>query len=341
MKRLKNMTATDFAVLITKFLTEYLPLHRNCSKNTISSYKDSLKLFILFLRDGKSMNINKFKMHQINKELILEFIEWLENRGNSPVTINHRLAGIKSFINFAQYESVENLAYLQPVLSVKSLKTTTRQVDYLTEEQMNSLINLPPTDTFAGLRHRIIMCLLYDTGARVQELCDLKIEDINLGNNPTVKLHGKGSKIRIVPISKNMNQILEVYISKFFSDIKLKNEYLIKNKNNQKMSRDGIEYIVQKYATILKNNDPSFPSKVHPHMFRHSKAMHMLAVDIPIVYIRDFLGHEDISTTMIYARADSRKKNEAINNLAPKLIEENYVDWSKDKDLLDFLNSFK
>lgn len=335
------MTATDFAVLITKFLTEYLPLHRSCSKNTISSYKDSLKLFILFLRDHKSMNINKFKMRQINRELILEFIEWLKNRGNSPVTINHRLAGIKSFINFAQYESVENLAYLQPVLSVKSLKTTTRQVDYLTEEQMNSLINLPPTDTFAGLRHRIIMCLLYDTGARVQELCDLKIEDINLGNNPTVKLHGKGSKIRIVPISKNMNQILEVYISKFFSDIKLKNEYLIKNKNNQQMSRDGIEYIVQKYATILKNNDPSFPSKVHPHMFRHSKAMHMLAVDIPIVYIRDFLGHEDISTTMIYARADSRKKNEAINNLAPKLIEENYVDWSKDQDLLDFLNSFK
>lgn len=287
------------------------------------------------------MNINKFKMHQINKELILEFIEWLENRGNSPVTINHRLAGIKSFINFAQYESVENLAYLQPVLSVKSLKTTTRQVDYLTEEQMNNLINLPPIDISTGIRHRIIMCLLYDTGARVQELCDLKIEDINLGNNPTVKLHGKGSKIRIVPISKNMNQILEVYISKFFSDIKLKNEYLIKNKNNQRMSRDGIEYIVQKYATILKNNDPSFPSKVHPHMFRHSKAMHMLAVDIPIVYIRDFLGHEDISTTMIYARADSRKKNEAINNLAPKLIEENYVDWSKDQDLLDFLNSFK
>lgn len=226
------MTATDFAVLITKFLTEYLPLHRNCSKNTISSYKDSLKLFILFLRDGKSMNINKFKMHQINRELILEFIEWLENRGNSPVTINHRLAGIKSFINFAQYESVENLAYLQPVLSVKSLKTTTRQVDYLTEEQMNNLINLPHIDTSTGIRHRIIMCLLYDTGARVQELCDLKIEDINLGNNPTVKLHGKGSKIRIVPISKNMNQILEVYISKFYSNIKLKNEYLIKNKNN-------------------------------------------------------------------------------------------------------------
>ena len=335
------MTATDFAVLVTKFLTEYLPLHRNCSKNTINSYKDSLKLFILFLRDDKSININKFKMHQINRELILEFIEWLKNRGNAPVTINQRLAGIKSFINFAQYESVENLAYLQSVLSVKSLKTTTRQVDYLTEEQMNKLINLPPTDTFTGLRHRIIMCLLYDTGARVQELCDLKIEDINLGNNPTVKLHGKGSEIRIVPISKNMNQILEVYISKFFSDIKLKNEYLIKNKNNQQMSRDGIEYIVQKYATILKNNDPSFPSKVHPHMFRHSKAMHMLAVDIPIVYIRDFLGHEDISTTMIYARADSRKKNEAINNLAPKLIEENYVDWNKDKDLLDFLNSFK
>ena len=115
------MTATDFAVLITKFLTEYLPLHQNCSKNTISSYKDSLKLFILFLRNHKSMNINKFKMRQIDRELILEFIEWLENRGNSPVTINHRLAGIISFINFAQYERVENLAYSQPVFIVKSL----------------------------------------------------------------------------------------------------------------------------------------------------------------------------------------------------------------------------
>lgn len=79
----------------------------------------------------------------------------MKNRGNSPVTINHRLAGIKSFINFAQYESVENLAYLQPVLSVKSLKTTTRQVDYLTEEQINKLINLPPIDTSTGIRHRI------------------------------------------------------------------------------------------------------------------------------------------------------------------------------------------
>ena len=114
------MTSTDFAVLVTKFLTEYLPLHRNYSKNTISSYKDSIKLFIIFLRDDKCIEINKFKMNQINRELILEFIEWLKNRGSTPSTINQRVAGIKSFINFTQYESVENLAYLQPVLSIKS-----------------------------------------------------------------------------------------------------------------------------------------------------------------------------------------------------------------------------
>ena len=108
------------------------------------------------------------------------------------------------------------------------------------------------------------------------------------------------------------------------------------------MSRDGISYIIEKYSADIRKSDPSFPEDVHPHVLRHSKAMHMLAAGINIVYIRDFLGHEDISTTMIYARADNRLKTEAITKLAPKVAGESvFGDWSQNQDLLDFLNRFK
>lgn len=330
-------SSTDFAYLVSKFLTEYLPNHRNYSKNTILSYRDSLKLFVVFLRDDKSININYFRMKDLDRKLILEFIDWLRTSKSSSSTINQRLAAIKSFTNFAQYESIEYLSNLQEINSIKSLKTQVKEIDYLTEDQMKKLINSPDCSTTQGMKHKIILCLLYDTGARVQELCDIKIDDLTLGNNPKIKLHGKGNKIRIVPLSKNMNELLEVYTK----NKKINDDYLIKNKNNHQMSRDGIEYIIKKYSNKIRNETPTFPKKVHPHMFRHSKAMHMLAANIPIVYIRDFLGHEDISTTMIYAKADNRLKTKAINELAPKLVDEDFPDWTKDSDLLEFLNGFK
>ena len=117
---------------------------------------------------------------------------------------------------------------------------------------------------------------------------------------------------------------------------------MITNRFNHSINRDGISYIVKKYAGIISRQDASFPKHVHCHMFRHSKAMHMLEAGINIVYIRDFLGHEDISTTMIYVRADNRLKNEAISKLAPLITESaTYQDWNKDQDLMQFLNSLK
>ena len=114
------------------------------------------------------------------------------------------------------------------------------------------------------------------------------------------------------------------------------------SRTHEKMSRDGVNYIISKYVSEIHSTEPDFPEKIHAHCFRHSKAMHMLAAGINIVYIRDFLGHEDISTTMIYSRADNRLKTEAINKLAPKITDETeFRDWSKDQELMSFLNSLK
>ena len=200
-----NMNSTDFACLVTGFLTDYLPHHRCYSKNRRNSYRDTLKLFLRFLKE-------------------------------------------------------EN---------------------------------------------------------------------------------GKCNKYRTVVLSDTTAKLVENYLSRYRS-YAVGIDPLITNRYQHKIDRDGISYIVKKYADALRKEDAAFPEHVHCHMFRHSKAMHMREAGINIIYIRDFLGHEDISTTMIYVRADNRLKNDAINALAPKVADEtNLPDWNKDKDLLQFLNSLK
>lgn len=332
---------TDFAALVTTFLTDYLPLQRNYSPNTILSYRDTLKLFAVFLTEFKEKRLNSFTMKDFDRTTVVEFLEWLRNRGSKISTTNQRLAALKSFAEFAGVECVEYLAPLQNVQGIKSAKASEPEITYLTVEQMERLLNMPDVNNPTGLRHRTTMTLLYDSGCRVQELCDLRIKDVNTGSNPTVRLHGKGSKHRTVTISNNTASLVTAYLSRGLYSREL-DQPLLLNRQHKKLSRDGVNYIIQKYVREVRDCDSSFPESLHAHCFRHSKAMHMLAAGINIVYIRDFLGHEDISTTMIYAKADNRLKNDAINKLAPKVVQETeFADWTRDHDLLAFLNSLK
>ena len=336
-----SANTTDFARLVSVFLTDYLPLQRNYSKNTILSYRDALKLLVVFITDEKGIRLTEFTMKAFNRQLILEFLEWIRSRGGSISTTNQRLAALKAFAEYAGCQQIEYLSPLQMVQNIKAKKSTGREIVFLSVEQMTRLINWPNVNTVTGLRHRTVMTILYDSGCRVQELCDLRIRDINTGSNPTIRLHGKGNKFRTVTVSEKTAALIAEYISRQRSTA-LDDAPLIINRNHVKMSRDGVNYIISKYSSEIHSMEPDFPEKVHAHGFRHSKAMHMLAAGINIVYIRDFLGHEDISTTMIYSRADNRLKNEAINKLAPKVTEDaNFQDWTKDQDLLSFLNSLK
>lgn len=332
---------TDFACLVSEFLTEYLPLQRNYSKNTVLSYRDALKLLVVFITETKGIRMTDFTMKRFDRPLIVEFLEWLRGRGVSVSTANQRLAAIKTFAEYAGCQHIEYMAPLQMVQNIKSKKAASREIVFLSVEQTTKLINQPDINTRTGLRHRTIMTLLYDSGCRVQELCDIRIRDVYTGTNPTVRLHGKGNKHRTVTISEKTAMLVSEYIRRQ-RNTALEDEPLIINRAHEKLSRDGVNYIISKYVSEIRRNEPNFPEKVHAHGFRHSKAMHMLAARINIVYIRDFLGHEDISTTMIYSRADNRLKNETINKLAPKVVEDvNFQDWTKDQDLLAFLNSFK
>ena len=327
--------------MVTGFLTDYLPLRRGYSKNTILSYRDALKLFIVFLIEEKGLQLSSFTMSGFNRNLVAEFLVWCRSRGASVSTTNQRLAALKSFASYAQTEQIDYIASLQDIQAVRSRKSEGKEISFLNADHMALLINRPDVNTRNGLRHRAALTLLYDSGCRVQELCDIRLRDINTGHNPVVKLHGKGDKYRTVVISEGTGNLLKEYISRQRNGA-LQDQPLIVNRTGRKLSRDGVQYMIDKYVREIHEENKAFPEHVHCHQFRHSKAMHMLAAGINIIYIRDFLGHEDISTTQIYSRADNRLKNEAINALAPKLAGETvFPDWRTDQDLLGFLNSFR
>ena len=338
---MKNRNSNDLATLVTRFLTDYLPLQRGYSENTIKSYRDTIKLFLRYVNEKEGIQLKNFRLEDVSKEIIIRFLDDYRSNGASISAANQRLAALKTFADYAQLDSLECMASLHRITGIKATKYKSREIHYLTSEETEKLINFPSLSTFTEFRHRVVMTLLYDSGCRVQELCDLNIGDIYLGADTTVRLHGKGEKYRTVIVSDGTGRLLQNYLNRFRIGA-LKTDPLIINRNRTRINRDGVGYILAKYASALHAEDPSYPEHVHCHMLRHSKAMHMLEAGINIVYIRDFLGHEDISTTMIYAKADNRKKKEVIDALAPKLTGTNDLpDWTEDRNLLAFLESLK
>lgn len=334
-------TSTDFGKTVSKFLTEHLSFEKGCSKNTILSYRDSIKLYIRYLDSERNLRPERIKMQDFNRENVLGFLKWYQLSGASVGAANQRLAGLKSLAKFAQYEHVDLLKPLQEIIGIQARRYSRKEIAYLTTEQISTLINRPNVNTSNGYRHRIILTLLYDSGCRVQELCDLTVGDITFSNITTIRLVGKGQKTRTVTVSDETGRLVQRYLSRYRPN-SLKTAYLIINKTGGKLTRDGVSYVIDKYVQKICSTDPTFPAKVHCHMLRHSKAMHMLEAGINIVYIRDYLGHEDVSTTMVYLTNSNRLKDQAIAKLIPKITEYcDYPDWSKDQSLMEFLNSFQ
>lgn len=197
-----STNTADSAGLVSKFLTDFLPLQRNCSKNTVLSYRDALKLLAVFITETKGIRLTNFTMKCFDRQLIVEFLEWLRNRGVSVSTASQRLAAIKAFAEYTGCQYIEYPAPLQMVQNIRAKKAASREIVYLSVEQAAKLINQPDINTSTGLRHRTVMTLLYDSGCRVQELCDLMVRDVYTGSNPTVRLRGKGNKYRTVTISE-------------------------------------------------------------------------------------------------------------------------------------------
>lgn len=308
----------DFNYYLSKFLSDYLIIERNLSPNTIKSYKKTFQFLIEYLVKVKHFKLNEITFKNITREIIIDFLNSLEEKGNSIQTRNQRLGAIKSFYQFCLIDEIENIDNINKILTIKAKKFTKKVIDFLTEDELKQVFDSIDISTKIGRRNLTILVLLYDTGARVSEIINLKVEDIHLEEKYVI-LTGKGNKQRVVPIMENTKKLLINYFKE--------------NKEklwNNDFTYEGIRYIFKKIKLILNKN-------ITPHTFRHSRAIHLLDNGVNIMYIKEFLGHECISTTQEYAKVIEKSKFDAIKMASPNINNDTLKDWNDDHDLLNLL----
>ncbi len=338
------MKPTDFAKQLTDFLSKYLPGERGLSINTISSYRFTFILFLTFMEIQRKKKASKIELRDITKENVVAFLDWLQShRRCSVATRNVRLAALHSFFRFLQYQIPENLSEWQKILSIKEKKSQKETISYLSVDGIKLLLEQPNRATPKGRRDLAMLALMYDCAARVQEIIDLKPLSIRLNKPFTIKIIGKGNKARIVPLMEEEIEHVHSYMKENgLMEIHRKQEPLFYNSRNDKLTRAGVNCILLKYATMARVKNPGLiPDKISCHSLRHSKAMHLLQAGVHLVYIRDFLGHESVQTTEIYARVDSKQKREAIEKAFAQIVKKEKPLWMKNDNLLQWLKNFK
>jgi len=336
------MTKADFPYYLTKFLGTYLHGEKNFSRHTIQAYSVTFKLLLSFLEQTQKISPERLSMENLTHDTVIAFLNWIESTRNCTVsTRNQRLVAIHSFIRFVQKQVPENVFEFQKILNIPDKKCVKTMVPFLTGEEMKILLSMPAPSTSKGLRDMVLMSLLYDSAARVQEIIDLKVKDLRLDKLAVITLHGKGQKTRCVPITEKTKKLLESHLrySSSNNGVSSGEQYVFLNQKKHQLTRWGISYIIKKYVGLASLCDGfNVRFSITPHVFRHSKSVHLLQSGVNLIYIRDFLGHSDCSTTQIYAKADTETRRKALEAAYVDILPTTeFPDWSDDKNLMDFL----
>jgi site-specific recombinase XerD len=298
-------------------------------------------LLLTFMQQVKAVPPEKMEFRYLDSSCIQDFLLWLEiERRCSISTRNQRLAAIHSFVRYAMFVRPEMLYACQQVLGVSYKRVPQQTIHYLTEDETRLLLAQPETSTPKGIRDAAMLSLLYDSAARVQELIDLNVGDLRILEPTTVTLTGKGRKTRQVPIMKGTSELLKQYMTvNPLLDRQLSGIPLFVSHTGNRFTRPGITYLLKKYCFQAFGPDGlGFP--LTAHILRHSKGLHMLHADINIYYIKEYLGHSDLSTTeRYYVRADTEMKRKALSKM------DDYIPtpgnaipgWKKDSNLLNWL----
>ena len=332
-------TNNDFPALLSDFFQKYLPGQRGLSTNTIKSYRDAFVVFFRFLGEKEGIKPEKLKFHAMDRSMVERFVDWLECENNSSVsTKNQRLAAIHAFMKYALARCPEHFEQCQKVVEIPSKKAPIKPPVYLSIEELKHIFQQPDQSTSQGVKDLAILTLLYDSGCRVQELIDLTWIDLRFEKPATVALTGKGNKTRIVPLMPDTANIMHSYARS--KTIVKRSENVFLNQSGNKLSRSGIEYVIEKYTEMAERSMHSIKEKkVTPHVFRHSKGMHLTQADVNIIYIRDLLGHSSVQVTERYARADSRSKRDALERASKNIVPESSYSKGEQHELLQFLKS--
>lgn len=333
------MKPTDFTRHLTTYLGKYLPEQRNYQPNTICSYRDVFRLLLLFGKNVCRIRPDRMTLKNLDYDFVVAFLNWLrDERHCSASTINHRLISVRAFFDYVQMEEPELLLNSQRIRNIPLRKTSKAPPKYLSEEAVSALLVQPQNGQRHALRDMTMLSVMYDSAVRVQELLDLALKNVRFETPATITVAGKGGKTRTIPIMKPTTRLLRDHANALGYDRALQGERtLFYNSHGEKLTRVGVTYVLQKYAALIEQRGHIVPQRISPHILRHTRAMHLLRAGVPLVYIRDFLGHVDVKTTQIYADTDFETKRNAIEKSSIPLQLPAQMSWERDGDIMAWL----
>ena len=294
---------------IRRFLLEHLVSERNLSLNTRASYRDTLMLLLPFASKQGGGAIDRMTVEDLTPAIVRKFLDHLErDRRCSAVTRNQRLATVHSLARFIGVRSPIHLAWCAEIRAVPFKRTAKTAIGYLEKAEIDALLNQPDRCTSLGARDYALLLFLYNSGARADEAAKLFIGNLHLGASPSVRLHGKGNKLRTCPLwQKTATSLSHLVADRDSADS------VFLGRTNQPLTRFGIHRIVTQYATLASSVMPTLSTKrVSPHTIRHTTAVHLLRAGVDINTIRAWLGHVSLDTTHIYAEVDMEMKAKAL-----------------------------
>lgn len=308
------MTSPDFAALVTGFFVRHLAAERNVSPHTVAAYRDTLKLLLQFTCEAAHRSIEVLRFEDLTPDVIGQFLDHLETaRHNTVRTRNARLAGIHSFMRYVLSREPSLAVSCQRILAIPIKKTTRPVLGYLTEAELAHLLAQVDRSTPEGERDYLLLALLYDTGARIQELLDLTPGDCRLVSPPYVRIRGKGRRERLCPLLPQTARLVTEFL-RHRGSTPDDRQPLVRNRRGEKLTRHGARYLLMKYLRRASTAMPTLQRKgISPHTMRHTKGMHLLQSGVPLITIKDFLGHVDVKSTEVYVQIDLTMKRDALS----------------------------
>jgi len=338
------MKETDkIAPFLTRFFQEHLTSERNLSPNTILSYRDAIKLFLIFMRSQTKRSATTLKIQDITPTHIREFLNFLEQkRGNSVRSRNHRLAVLRSFFEYVARSEPGHAETCRQIASIPIKKAHRGIMDYLEMDEIGEIFNQIDLAQPQGVRDYALLLYLYNTGARVAEASQLRYSWLTLSRPYRVRILGKGRKWRVCLLWTKTGEALRTFLNG--RGLQSKEEHVFLNRFGTPLGRHGIFNIVKKYAHKATVKMPQLTQKrISPHTIRHTTAMHMLQAGVDLNSIRSWLGHASLETTNQYAQINLAMKAKAmekcdlsfLNNVVPSKL----PTWKENEDILKWLQS--
>lgn len=302
----------ELLTYVQRFFQEYLRAHRGMSLNTVFAYRDAMKLFILFLAKHMGRDPRRLSLDHLHADAVLAFLEDIEARGNSVATRNLRLSALRTFFSYLAVQDPLRAGQCQRVVAIPLKQWSRPLIGYLEVEEVKAILESIDRTRALGRRDYALISVLYNTGGRVQEICDLQTEDV-WQSPPLVVLTGKGRKTRQVPLWPQTANLLARYMKG-----RNPREKVFFNARGASLTRLGVYHIIKTRAKAAASACPSLAKKkISPHMFRHTTAMHLLQSGVELNVIKSWLGHVHVATTHAYIEIDLEMKRKALGQCTP------------------------